>query len=177
MAALAYSAVTGTVYTAGADGHVCELDADSGVVQTKWKVGKTALTALAVSAGGDRLMAVRATPHTTPHNPTQRPLCTGGGASAWERVGVLVAAARGPCAFHQAAASAALERRMGACRRVRRSACGTWRAASAWASCRATRCRRTWWAPACEFQGAFLKPLLKFQGACIEIPFECQVAC
>ena len=60
VAALAYSATTGTVYTAGADGHVCELDADSGTVQAKWKAGKTPLTALAASADGDRLLAAGA---------------------------------------------------------------------------------------------------------------------
>jgi hypothetical protein len=60
VAALAYSATTGTVYTAGADGHVCELDADSGAVQANWKAGKTPLTALAASADGDRLLVAGA---------------------------------------------------------------------------------------------------------------------
>jgi len=49
--------VNGTIYSAGSDAQICEIAPGTGEVQEKWKVGKHALSSIAVSPDGSKLLA------------------------------------------------------------------------------------------------------------------------
>lgn len=51
MTSLAFCAATGIIYSCGADAQICEISAATGDTQGKWKAGKHALSAVAVSPG------------------------------------------------------------------------------------------------------------------------------